>query len=476
MIKKDFLRKVGFGIGLDDAVPDDPLAWAHAQMDAVPALSWQGDIPSSDTLMDHYAHWVYTDRKVLREKHKMDRQAYKAAKEQLRYETGERFFENLELCIRHDAALNSGAPVFERLWFFWGNHFAITDKDFMPEFATGPFHRDILRQNMTGSFTDLVKAATTSWAMIHNLDNSQSIGPNSENGRRRRKKGKPATVNENHARELMELHTISPAAGYTQDDVIALSYVMAGWEHKHTKTRQECNPVRFNQKNHQPGTHSVLGKSYKQRGINSSNKLMDAIEHLCAHPQCRQFIATKLCRHFICDEPTDAMTAPIIAAWEQTDGDMPAIHKALLQVAWDYTGVEKKFQNPEVWFLQMVKMGGVAWPPSPKSMVYSFKNKPRREQRRPERTLREIGLSPYRAPQPNGFSDMSSDWLSPELLIRRLAFASESGGKLRRDIDFDALIDRNFDNADEIKTYLAPQTTRFGKAESLFPSYWMLMA
>ena len=71
---------------------------------------------------------------------------------------------------------------------------------------------------------------------------------------------------------------------------------------------------------------------------------------------------------------------------------------------------------------------------------------------------------------------MSSDWLSPELLIRRLAFASESGGRLRKDIDFDALIDRNFDNADEVKTYLAPQTTRFGKAESLFPSYWMLMA
>jgi uncharacterized protein (DUF1800 family) len=214
------------------------------------------------------------------------------------------------LAIRHDAALNSGAPVFERLWFFWANHFAITEKDFMPEFTTGAYHRDVLRQHMTGSFTDLTKAATTSWAMIHNLDNSESIGPHSENGRRRRERGKVATVNENHARELMELHTVSPAAGYTQDDVIALSYVMAGWEHKYSKNRLECNPVRFNQRNHQPGTHTVLGKKYKQRGVNSSNKLLDAIEDLCAHPDCRRFIALKLCRHFICDNPTDAMMQP----------------------------------------------------------------------------------------------------------------------------------------------------------------------
>ena len=304
-MKRDFFRKVGFGIAPGESVPTDPLAWAQAQMDTVPDLSWKGDIPTGEALMDHYAHWVYTDRKVLRKKHKKDRKAYKAAKEQLRYKTGERFFENLELAIRHDAALNSGAPVFERLWFFWANHFAITDKDFMPEFTTGAYHRDVLRQHMTGSFVDLTKAATTSWAMIHNLDNSESIGPNSENGRRRRERGKVATVNENHARELMELHTVSPAAGYTQDDVIALSYVMAGWEHKHTKKRQECNPVHFNQRNHQPGTHTVLGKQYKQRGLNSSNKLLDAIEDLCAHPDCRRFIALKLCRHFICDQPTD---------------------------------------------------------------------------------------------------------------------------------------------------------------------------
>ncbi len=90
--------------------------------------------------------------------------------------------------------------------------------------------------------------------------------------------------------------------------------------------------------------------------------------------------------------------------------------------------------------------------------------------------MREIGLLPYRPAQPNGYSDMSSDWLSPELLIRRLTFASESGTKVRKDIDFNAVVEKNFDKVEEIKDYLTPYKTRFGKAEVLFPSYWMLMA
>ena len=109
-------------------------------------------------------------------------------------------------------------------------------------------------------------------------------------------------------------------------------------------------------------------------------------------------------------------------------------------------------------------------------MTYTFKNKPRHNQRQPEAMLRELGLLPYRPPQPNGFSDMSSDWLSPELLIRRLAFSSEAGGKIPENLDFDNLIDSNFDSTDKIKAYLSPFTSRYGRAEILFPSYWMLMA
>ena len=131
---------------------------------------------------------------------------------------------------------------------------------------------------------------------------------------------------------------------------------MAGWEHPWSKKREECNPVKFNQKKHQPGKHTVLGKTYKQRGISSKAKLFDILDDLAQNPHTRRFIAFKLCRHFIADHPTDAMLAPIIKAWEETDGHLPSIHKALVEVIYEFTDHELKFQNPEIWLLQVIKM------------------------------------------------------------------------------------------------------------------------
>ena len=484
MIKRSFFRKVGFGIGPGQAVPEDPLAWAQAQVEKVPALSWKGDIPTGAALFDNYAEWVYQDRKVLRERHKTDRRAYRAAKDALRQKVGERFHENLELAIRHDAAINSGAPVFERLWWFWCNHFAITEKDFMPEFTTGPYHREIIRTRLCGSFAELATAVTTSWAMIHNLDNSESVGPNSKWGQNRRKRGQPATVNENHARELLEIHTVSPAAGYGQDDVIALSYVMAGWEHPHSKTRLECNPVKFNQKKHEPGDHKVLGKTYKQRGITPENKLLDALKDLSAHPSTREFIAFKLCRHFITDHPSEAMMLPIIDAWANSNGHLPKVHAALLKVAYDHADRTEKFQNPEVWLMQMVNMTGAAWPPAPQHMNYDNVKGPTKVQRAPSGWMREIGLSPYRPKQPNGWPDTMPEWVSSELLIRRLAFSQKltSSRFFNRDLSLDAMVRANFDDADAVRAFLNLDGDAMGTprkidaVQQLFPSRWMLLA
>jgi uncharacterized protein (DUF1800 family) len=474
--RANFFRKVGFGLKAGDVIQSDPLGWAKAQVDIAPDMVWDAPIPTDADMQDNYAKFVVTDRKVLREKYKGDRDGYEAAKDKLRYETGEKYYENLELCIRHNTALKSGAPLFERLWMFWCNHFAIIEKDFLPQFSTGPYHREIIRQHMTGQFVDLAKAATTSWAMIHNLDNSESVGPNSEQGRWRKKDGRVATVNENHARELLELHTVSPSAKYTQDDVVALSYIMAGWEHKWSKKREECNPVKFNQKKHQPGTHSVLGIAYKQKGLTSKNKLFDALDDLSENPHTRRFIAFKLCRHFITDEPTDAMIAPIIKAWEDTDGHLPSVHKALIAVIYDHTNKELKFQNPEVWLLQMVNMAEMNWPPQAKDMKYNFKTKPSYLKRRAENIMRELGHNPYRPIQPNGFSDLERDWISPELLIRRLALPQEFSMYMKSQLNVEAIIEKNCSFPDEPLKQMSKMKTQLHRLQYLFPSYWMLKA
>ncbi|MGB1964913.1 MAG: DUF1800 family protein [Candidatus Puniceispirillales bacterium] len=475
-LKANFYRKIAFGLNARDIPPLSPIDWAKAQLDVVPEMVWDAPIPTGKDMLDNYAKWVVTDRRILRDKYKGNRAGYEAAKNKLRIETGERYFENLELCIRHNTALKSGAPVFERFWMFWCNHFAIIEKDFLAEFSTGPYHREIIREHMTGKFVDLLKATTTSWAMIHNLDNSESIGPNSQIGQRRKKRGRVVSVNENHARELLELHTVSPSAKYTQDDVVALSYIMAGWEHPWSKKREECNPVKFNQKKHQPGKHTVLGKTYKQRGISSEAKLFDILDDLAQNPHTRRFIAFKLCRHFIADHPTDAMLAPIIKAWEETDGHLPSIHKALVEVIYEFTDHELKFQNPEIWLLQIIKMTDANWPPQAEAMKYNFKTKLSYLKRRPENMMREIGHMPYRPIQPNGFSDMEEDWISPELLIRRLAIPQELGVYIRGQIDIETVIENNCSYPDEPLRTVSKMNTQLQKIQYLFPSYWMLKA
>jgi len=473
---------MAFGLGADDAVPEDPVAWAEAQVDTVPPLVWDGEIPSADQLLDARAKFVYNDRRVIREKFKDDRKAYRKAKDQLRWETGEKYYENLELAIRHNTALKSQAPVFERLWLFWHNHFAIAEKDLLACWNTGAYTRETIRPHMCGRFTDLVKAVTMSWTMIHHLDNSESIGPNSKRGKWRRQNGQPATVNENHARELLELHTVSPAAGYSQQDVVALSYIMAGWGHDWSETREECNPVEFEVKKHEPGNHIVLGKRYKQRGLSPKTKLIDAIEGLCAHPMCAEFVSTKLVRHFVTDDVTPEMVAPVIKAWRETDGHLPAVYKALIRVVYDHTGTHRKFLNPEVWMLQTAKLGQAPWPPQPDEMKYDFKSKPQGILNRPRSVMWEIGHHPYRPAQPNGWPDTEAEWLSPELLIRRLALAKRIAEDTRIRPAFDRSIAKNFDAAADVIDYL--NTCKGNGAGDyvaartdgiyLFPSEWML--
>ena len=481
-MKRDFFRKMGFGLGPDDVVPEDPVAWAQAQVDSVPPLVWGGDIPTAKHLLDERAKFVYTDRRVIRKKFKDDRKAYREAKTKLRWETGQKYYESLEIAIRHNTALHSSAPVFERLWLFWHNHFAIAEKDLLASWNTGAYTREIIRPNMCGSFTDLVKAVTTSWTMIHHLDNSESIGPNSERGRWRKERGKPATVNENHARELLELHTVSPAAGYSQTDVVALSYVMAGWENRWSEGREECNPVRFDGKKHEPGDHIVMGKRYKQRGLSPKSKLIDVIEDLCAHPSCAEFVSTKLVRHFVCDDVTPEMVAPVIKAWKDTDGYLPAVHKALIRVVYAHTGTHRKFLNPEVWLLQCAKLGEAPWPPTPEEMTYDFKSKPRGRLNRPRSVMWEMGHHPFRPAQPNGWPDTEAEWLSPELLIRRLAVAREISKRTRHDPAYRETIARNFDSDGDLVEYLrrckGTPSHDYDPARSdgvyLFPSEWML--
>ena len=446
-----FYRKVGFGIGINDKIPADPLKWATDQLDEIPELLWTGWIPSEKEMRIKYGEWIYGDRKVLRKKYKNDKNAYRKAKDKLSIQTGERFFELNEHAIRHYQTKYSNQPVFERFWLFWGNHFAISEKDSLADFSTGPYQREIIRPNMIKTFEDMVQEVTRSWCMIHHLDNSESVGPNSKRGIESRD-----TINENHARELLELHTVSPEAGYTQDDVINLAYIMTGWGHKWNNKVLETGDVWFDQDKHQKGEKIVLGKKYKNEG---KRELSKVIHDLSNHPQCIKFVSTKLCRHFITDNPTKDMVDPVIKAWTNSNGNLIKIHKAVIQQAYKNNNFTYKFQLPEVWIMQLSRIFDLNLPISSKKMKYEFKFEPSNRQEQLTWYLNEVGHSPYRPKQPNGWSDYEVDWISPELLLRRLWFASNEIPNHVKIENFShsfmsLCLERNFDNHERMTSMI----------------------
>ena len=470
---KNFFRKVGFGIGPNETVPDDPLNWALNQLDEVPEFSWKGNILSEKELRKHYRDFVYGDRKVLRKKYKNDKVLYKLKRDELRHQTGQKFWESLEIAIRHNEAINSQHPVLAKLWMFWGNFFTISDKDYLARYSTGAYQREIIRPNLNQSFEKMVYDVTTSWAMILHLDNSESAGPKSKTAREdwRRRKKEPASINENHARELLELHTISPKAGYTQEDVIQLAYIMTGWRYRWSKTGLETGNVFFDHEYHQPGKKTVLGQKYGQ----GRKGLSKVIKDLVNHPNCRDFVATRLCKFLITDEPTKAMKQPIIDAFKKSDGHLPEIHKAAIKVAYEFNEKYKKFQTPENWFIQLAKIGDLQWPPPVEMMdSYQLGYKPTKRQRYPENILKSIGNHPYRAKQPNGWSDYSEDWMSPELLIRRLVYSQLSYSyikvKSRENYEeyYQNIVEKNFDNPNKIMKYLNQKSRSIEKHTLLF--------
>ena len=168
--------------------------------------------------------------------------------------------------------------------------------------------------------------------------------------------------------------------------------------------------------------------------------------------------------------------APIVSAWEETGGHLPSIHRALVEVIYAYTDDHLKFQNPEVWMLQMVNLAEMNWPPQAEDMTYDFIARPGYLKRRPEKLMREIGHMPYRPIQPNGFSDLERDWISPELLIRRLALPQELSPYIRGQINFEDIIEKNCSTPDEPLQMISKMTTQLEKLQYVFPGYWMLKA
>jgi uncharacterized protein (DUF1800 family) len=286
----------------------------------------------------------------------------------------------------------------------------------------------MLRGHMSGHFRDMLFEAVTHPAMVLYLDNAISTGPKSRTSLyEQRHNGKiKHSINENLGRELLELFTLSPAAGYTQADVMSATYILTGWGvHKPSDTWNKSGAPYgsyFDFGRHEPGSHSVMGKSYSAF-IRNDGKLNDLIDDLAAHPATAQHICHKLATAFIADAPAPDAVARLVAVFTQSKGHLPSLHKAVVAEVARAGANARKFQLPETWLWSIYRMAGAELP-----VVL-----PMRELRgeRLHDILSELGQPVQNCPQPNGWSLQSRDWISKEMLDRRVRYAFQFAGRIR---------------------------------------------
>lgn len=294
------------------------------------------------------------------------------------------------------------AGFHERLVRFWSNHFTVSGRSAQTVLLAGAYEREAIRPNILGSFEDLARAAIFHTGMLVYLDNWQSIGPRSRAGRRSGR-----GLNENLAREVLELHTVTPAAGYSQDDVTEFARALTGWTvgNRRIGTDRMGEPL-FSTLLHEPGAKRVLGKSYRQDGAGQAEAIL---ADLCARPETAENIAFKLARHFVSDEPSPALVQRLKARFLETDGDLMALYRTLVEAPEAWRAEPQKVKTPDELLTSTARLVGL-------QRVLAGA---------PRDVLESLAQRPFAAPSPEGWPDTADAWLGPDALTKRIEWAGK---------------------------------------------------
>jgi uncharacterized protein (DUF1800 family) len=314
---------------------------------------------------------------------------------------------------RANAALISPAPFVERMVHFWANHFAISI-DKLPVIGMGGLLEvEAIRPHVLGKFADMLLAVETHPAMLIYLDQAQSIGPNSRIGQTVAARGRrKAGLNENLAREIMELHTLGVRTGYSQADVTEFARAMTGW----TVAGITRGPMArfadgqpgafmFAPALHEPGARTIMGRRYDQDGVGQARAVL---ADLAASPATATHIATKLARHFTGDTPPPALVSRLSDAFLRTGGDLPALYRILIdapEIAAPGTG---KFKTPWDWSISALRAVGTK----------------QVEGQAVAGLMNQLGQPVWKPGSPAGWDDVDASWAGPDALLRRVEAAS----------------------------------------------------
>jgi len=317
-------------------------------------------------------------------------------------------------------AIESDRPFVERLVHFWANHFAVSvEKQPLGAIAV-QYEDEAIRPHVAGNFFELLKAVEQHPAMLLYLDNQRSIGPNSLAARAaQRRRGRSLGLNENLAREILELHTLGVDGGYDQNDVTEFARMLTGWSIGGTDgplAGGEPGEFVFRGLMHEPGDKTLLGRRYRESGIDEGEA---ALRMLATQPATARHLATKLARHFVADVPPPALVERLADVYLRADGELMPVYAALIEADESWQTPLAKYKTPE-------------------DLVISTYRALDRIPDRPQQLiaiLTQLGQRPLTPGSPAGWPDNAAHWDGGEALLKRIEWVGAVGRNVGDRID-----------------------------------------
>ncbi|WP_281664639.1 DUF1800 domain-containing protein [Paraburkholderia fungorum] len=461
------LNRFGLGARVDDTPPADPKAWLLAQFEQYqPRPAAWANQPDSVTLSTELIQQRMELNQMVRQNPQnagvgalasqsnaqtnaqtgttttgqaatetAAQTAKQAERKALRGEIAAMYRASVN--ARVASALTTQTPFVERLVHFWANHFAVsTEKPGVAALA-GSFEAEAIRPHVLGRFEDMLVAVERHPAMQLFLDQTRSVGPDSVAAMRaeQRNPNVKRGLNENLAREIMEMHTLGVRSGYTQDDVTEFARALTGWSlagkpgnpgNAAKRGRFGAQPDAapgtfvFRVALHEPGSRTIMGRRYDQPG---EEQALAVLHDLASSPATAQHIGGKLARHFVADNPPPEVSERLASAFERSGGDLPTVYRTLIDLPQAWSPVATKFKTPWEWTIS--SMRGLGW-----QDLGNLQTAP---------ILTQLGQPVWRPGSPAGYDDIAASWAAPDALVRRVDVAQRFAARVGDRLDARAL-------------------------------------
>ncbi|MDP7591127.1 MAG: DUF1800 domain-containing protein [Litorilituus sp.] len=394
------VNRFGYGARGDELeqAKKDPKGWIKSQLLPISFSASIGN--SSDVFIEH--------AKYLKQKKQFKKQGKKqiSQKNTKKFNESKNYSRNLLRNLTSDTlkqAIHSSHSISWRLLDFFSNHFSVSANGRLMVGLSATLEREAIAPNLLGQFEEMLLAVEQHPAMLFYLNNEKSFGPNSRMAKKRNK-----GLNENLAREILELHTLGVNGIYKQADVIELAKAITGWSVKNPQKERSGGFI-FRGYGHEPGIRTLLGKRYSQKGIAQGRQML---KDLAIHPDTAKYICYKLAHHFVAESPSQALLDAMVGTWLESKGNIKQVMVTMFDVDEAWLDTPQKFKTPREFVISSFRALEIK-KTNKKALLNS---------------LATLGQQPFNAGSPAGFSDDVDDWLGASALMFRIDWASMVSG------------------------------------------------